>query len=91
MTLHVLLAEGGVDPTGRGTRSFRWSALLAAFSAQAIDGVEMCGFETELLFYSENAPVTGQGVMAHGRMCFVPPARDTRVPTVKVMAQVVAA
>ena len=91
MTLHVLLAEGGVDPAGRGTRSFKWSTLLAASSLQAIDGVEMCGFETELLFYSENPPEAGQGVMAHGRMCFVPPVREIGVPTVKVMAQVVAA
>lgn len=91
MTLHVLLAEGGVDPAGRGTRSFKWSAVLEASISQSIDGVEACGFDTELLFYSERPHVAGQGVMAHGRVCFMPPVREIGVPKVKVMAQVVAA
>lgn len=90
MTVHVLLMEGGVDPGGKGSRSFKWSALLEAAIATPIEGVEPCAFRVQLLFYSEDGPSATQGVVASGRTCFLPCAQDIGVPTVKVMAQTVA-
>lgn len=39
MTIHVLLAEGRVNPMGKGGRFFKWSALLEAVISKPIESV----------------------------------------------------
>ena len=86
MTIHVLLAEGRVNPMGKGICFFKWSALLEAAISKPIEGVELCAFEAQLLFYSESSLSSGQGIMAHGQECFLLCVREIETPTVKVMA-----